>query len=259
MSDRVDRFPVPVDGSVPTGKTNTYLVHGDEPVLVDPAGRTPALDTAIADTPPAHIVLTHTHPDHLGGVVAYGMQTDADIWALHGAENALAAAIDLYPGSTFRDGDRIGPLTAITTPGHAPDHVAYELEEEQTAIFCGDLAIEPGSVFVGGQGADMAVYLRSLRLLADRDPDVLYPGHGEPITDPAGTIERLIRHRLDRERRIYEAVADGARDPDAIVEAAYDKDLSGVRDLARLSTIAHLEKLAAEGQLAWDGSSADVL
>ncbi|HMB49646.1 MAG TPA: MBL fold metallo-hydrolase, partial [Natronoarchaeum rubrum] len=43
---------------------------------------------------------------------------------------------------------------------------------------------------------------------------------------------------------------------DAVVEAAYDKDLSGVRDLARRAVIAHLEKLAVEGAVEWDGERA---
>ena len=48
----------------------------------------------------------------------------------------------------------------------------------------------------------------------------------------------------------------GARDVADIVEAAYEKDLTGVRDLAAATVRAHLEKLAVEGHVRWNGDRA---
>jgi glyoxylase-like metal-dependent hydrolase (beta-lactamase superfamily II) len=100
----------------------------------------------------------------------------------------------------------------------------------------------------------MRAYLTSLRRLRARDPDRLYPGHGSVIDDPRATLDRLIDHRLRRERNVRAAVESGARTLDEVVDAAYDKDLSGVRDMARATVQAHLEKLAVEGDVTWDGS-----
>ena len=120
----------------------------------------------------------------------------------------------------------------------------------------GDLVVSTGSVVVGSDDGDVRAYLSSLRRLYARNPDRLYPGHGPVIETPRDQIERLIRHRLDREAKILTAVRDGARTLDEVLDTAYDKDLSGVRDLARTTTAAHLEKLAVEGEVEWNGERA---
>ena len=62
------------------------------------------------------IALTHGHGDHTDGV--------AGLLARVGDAPVAAAAWD---GATVRlaDGDAFGPLQAIATPGHAPDHLAF--------------------------------------------------------------------------------------------------------------------------------------
>ncbi|PSP41884.1 hypothetical protein BRC66_02285, partial [Halobacteriales archaeon QH_2_66_30] len=55
---------------------------------------------------------------------------------------------------------------------------------------------------------------------------------------------------------VLAAVERGARTPDEIVERAYDKDVSHVYDLARATVVAHLEKLAVEDAVRWDGARA---
>jgi hypothetical protein len=87
----------------------------------------------------------------------------------------------------------------------------------------------------------------------------LYPGHGPPIDDVRTACRRLIEHRLDRERRVLRAVEGGARTVAEIVDGAYEKDLSGVEDLAAATVQAHLEKLAVEGSLGWDGERATAI
>jgi hypothetical protein len=80
----------------------------------------------------------------------------------------------------------------------------------------------------------------------------LLPGHGPVIEAPRATVERLIVHRLDRERRVLAAVEGGARTVAAVCDRAYGKDLTGVRDLAEATVRAHLEKLAVEGRVRYD-------
>jgi len=140
----------------------------------------------------------------------------------------------------------------METPGHANDHVAFVVGEEAVV---GDVALATGSVVVGGTG-DMRAYLTSLRRLLVRDFSRLYPGHGPSIDDPRATLERLLRHRLDREALVLEAVRDGAGTAEQVVDAVYDADLGGARRFATLTTEAHLRKLAVEGDLAWDGERA---
>ena len=258
------RVPVPT-ATTAGGETNAYLVDEpagslpvDEPagsLLVDPGARTDALDTAVAARDVVHIAVTHTHPDHVGAVAAYAAETGATVWARRGREARFEAATGVVPDRTFADGERVGGLTVLDTPGHAPDHVAFETGD---GILVGDLALASGSVAVAAPEGDMRAYLVALRRLLARDPARLYPGHGPVVDDPESTIRRRYDHRLDRERRIERAVRSGADSVDAVLDVAYDRDLSGVRDLAAATVRAHLDKLAVEGRVRFDAETGRV-
>ncbi|SDM10197.1 Glyoxylase, beta-lactamase superfamily II [Halogranum gelatinilyticum] len=253
----ISRVSVPVETRAPTGQTNAYLVGRDDALLVDPPARSDDLDAAVADRDVAHIAATHTHPDHVGAVTHYAESTDATVWAHEAHVERFEAATGREPDATFGDvletGD--GAVRVLDTPGHAPDHVAFVADGH---VLCGDLAAAAGSVVVGAPEGDMARYLDSLRRVKAESATRLLPGHGPLVDDPAATLDRLIQHRLDREQRVLDAIKSGATDPDAVLDAAYDKDLSGVRDLARATVVAHIEKLVADGRVVWDVESETV-
>jgi glyoxylase-like metal-dependent hydrolase (beta-lactamase superfamily II) len=255
---------VPTETLAPTGATNAYVLGQDEAVLVDPAGRTHDLDAAVESVSVEHVVVTHVHSDHVGAVAHYADACEATVWARAGREERFERATGVEPDRTFREGTEIADATVMETPGHAPDHVSLEADG---AMLTGDLVVSEGSVVVSADEGDVRAYLASLRRLYARDPDRLWPGHGPAVPSgeaPTGatlrdTIERLIRHRLDREATVLAAVRDGAKTLEEILNAAYDKELSGVRDLARSTTDAHLQKLAVEGKIEWDGDQARAL
>ena len=265
----IDRVALPVDTRAPVGTTNAYLAAG---LLVDPAARADALDAAVgvdegggsgAETVAVDaIAVTHTHPDHVGAVAAYADLTGAPVFAHADHVDRFAAATGVEPDETFRDGDRVGdtPVRAVETPGHAPDHVAFavgpagENERDDTAarpreLLCGDLAVAEGSVVVGAPDGDLRDYLQSLARVRAAGYDRLLPGHRPAIADPEAVCDGLIDHRLARERAVLDAVEAGASDVESVVDAAYEKDLTGVEDLARATVVAHLEKLVAEGRI----------
>ncbi|PSP55705.1 MBL fold hydrolase [Halobacteriales archaeon QS_1_67_19] len=249
----VERVAVPTETLAPGGTTNAYLLDCEATVLVDPAARTDDLDAAVADRDVEHVLVTHAHPDHVGAVAHYAETCGATVWARAGRERRFADATGIEADRTFRGGTAIGGVEAIETPGHAPGHVALAADG---AVLTGDLVVAEGSVVIGAEEGDLRAYLASLRRLYARNPDRLYPGHGPTIEEPRATVERLIRHRLDREAEVLAAVRGGATELDEIVDAAYEKDLSGVRELARSTVAAHLEKLAVEGTVVWDGAEA---
>lgn len=244
----VTRVSVDVRTRAPTGQTNAYVVGDDPAVLVDPADRMTALDEAVRGRGVEHVVATHTHPDHVGGIGAYADALDATVWARYGRVDAFEAATGVRPDATFRDGDVVAGVTVLDTPGHARDHVAFAVDD---AVLCGDLALASGSVVVGHPEGDLRAYLASLRRLRVRQPAVLHPGHGPVVEAPRATCERLLAHRRDREASVREAIANGARTVGDVVDAAYEKDVSHVRDLATATVRAHLEKLVVEGDIAW--------
>ncbi|WP_435144366.1 MBL fold metallo-hydrolase [Halobaculum sp. P14] len=267
----VDQFSVPVDTRAPTGQTNAYVVVGPaadrdrhsaagdadsaaetETLLVDPAARTDTLDTVVREKGVDHVAVTHAHPDHVGAVADYARESGATVWARRGREDRFRDAAGVAPDRTFAEGDRVGPATVLDTPGHAPDHVCFAVANR---ILCGDVAVADGSVAVAAPEGRLRAYLTALRRLHARNPAALYPGHGPRIDDAQVTCARLIRHRLDREASVLDAVRAGATDPDAVVDAAYDADLTGVRNLARATAVAHIEKLAWDGLVEWDAAA----
>ena len=148
------------------------------------------------------------------------------------------------------DGDEPGPFSAIATPGHAADHVCLLLGR---VCFSGDTVLGEGSVFVGYDGASMSAYLDSLERLRALDLEVICPGHGPFVWDPHGKIDEYIAHRLDRERRVLEAIAAGARTHDEILDRAWsDVDFETIpmlRFAAAATLEAHLAKLREEGRV----------
>jgi glyoxylase-like metal-dependent hydrolase (beta-lactamase superfamily II) len=218
--------PLTLDG------TNTYVVGG---WVVDPGpddARHLRAVQAAARGAIEGIALTHTHPDH-----AEGATTLAE----------LAGGVDVVLGA---EGGRVGPFDVIATPGHAPDHVCLILEER--IAFAGDTVLGQGSVFVGPGEGSLAAYLDSLRRLRALDLDVICPGHGPYVRDPAAKLEEYLEHRLERERRLLEALEAGARHEEAMLDHAWSDVPPQLRGAAGLTLRAHLEKLAGEGRLPAD-------
>src|SRR5256885_7082976 len=147
-----------------------------------------------------------------------------------------------------RGDDDVGPFQAVPTPGHAPDHVSLLYAR---VCFTGDTVLGEGSVFVGGAEGSMSAYLESLRRLRQLDLEVLCPGHGPFVWDPRAKIDEYIEHRLDRERRIVEALDAGIRDEDELLNRAWSgTDVSNpmIREAARQTLRAHLAMLPEEGR-----------
>ncbi|WP_277540319.1 MBL fold metallo-hydrolase [Haloarcula laminariae] len=251
------RIDVPVESRAPTGETAAYLSAGPDAVLVDPAGRTAALDDAVAAADVAHVAVTHHHPDHVGAVADYARETGATVWARRGRTDSFEAATGVAPDRTFADGTTVpadGGVEVVDLPGHAPEHVGFAAAD---GVVSGDVAVAEGSVVVGAPEGDMRAYCSSLRRLHARDPTRLYPGHGPTIDAPRAVCRRLLDHRYRREERVLAAVESGAATADGVLDRAYEKDLTGVRDLALATVVAHLEKLAVEGAVRWDGERAE--
>ncbi len=219
--------------------TNTWLVGRDPCWVVDPGPLVAEHVERVAAEARGRgglggIALTHDHADHAEAV---GALRDA----AGGAVPVAAARGDV--DVRIADGDAAGPLTALATPGHAPDHLAYVAGR----VACtGDAVLGAGSVFVQ---ADLAAYLAALRRLRDLDLALLLPGHGPVVTDPRATLDGYVRHRLERERRLLDALAAGHRTVGALLDEAWSDAPAALRPAAALTLGAHLAKLEDEGRL----------
>ena len=91
--------------------------------------------------------------------------------------------------------------------------------------------------------------MHSLRSVANLDVDLLCPGHGPWITDPAAKVAEYAEHRLDRERRLLSALEEGGRSRSRLLDEVWDDVPEPLRPAAAFAMQAHLEKLEAEGRL----------
>jgi glyoxylase-like metal-dependent hydrolase (beta-lactamase superfamily II) len=154
-------------------------------------------------------------------------------------------------GNRIADGQRIAAreliLTAVATPGHSPDHVAY-FEDRHRSLFTGDAVLGRGTSVIDPPEGDLTAYLRSLRRMRDLSPRVIYPGHGPVVLDGPGKLEEYLEHRSDREEQVLAALASGLRTPEEIVPAIYGDHPVDLHELAARSVLAHLLKLENEGR-----------
>ena len=117
-------------------------------------------------------------------------------------DRALADG-DTIDGTEFR-------LEVLHTPGHAPNHLCFFLDEERM-LFTGDTILGGMfSVVSPSTGGDMAAYMATLdRLRRIRRLRAIAPGHGEVIDEPRARIDEYLQHRRDRERQVLTLVRRG--------------------------------------------------
>ena len=156
---------------------------------------------------------------------------------LHG-ESGWRALAD---GDTVRAGD--GRLTALHTPGHAPDHLCF-WDAERRHLYAGDMVQAGTTVMIPfGRGGNLRHYLGSLERLVALRPERIFPGHGAVIDRPVELLTAYLEHRRARERQIVECLENGIRTVDAIVRRLYPSLDPALAQPARLTVEAHLEKL----------------
>ncbi len=236
--------------------TNTFLIGtSPRPLLLDLGqghpGWPPLLVRALAEHRGGSeidaVVVTHSHPDHIGGY--------ADVRLLFG-ERPLHklpwGGIDgnLTPAIVAAATDTVvategATLRAIHTPGHAEDHLCWWLEEER-AVFTGDVVLGAGTTVIPEHGGDLLDYMNSLRHLLALDPAVIYPAHGPAVRDAGDRIRAYIAHRELREEQIISALRAGIEDVAEMVTRIYADVPPFLHPAAATSVRSHLRKLERE-------------
>jgi glyoxylase-like metal-dependent hydrolase (beta-lactamase superfamily II) len=235
-----------------TGAGNwTYLIAGDEPVLIDAGIGLPehleAIDAA-AGTGDVHLVVTHAHSDHIAGAPAIRERRPSTRlskmpWPIRDRD---------LPWSPLADGDVVstgaGPLRVVHTPGHAPDHICL-WHEASRSLFVGDMMQQGSTVVIpASHGGNVAEYLASLDRLLRLDPVRAFPAHGPVIEDPHALIHYYVQHRADREAQVLGALEAGAATIDDLLARMYPGLAPSLEGFARESILAHLIKLEGEGR-----------
>jgi len=243
------------------------------------------------------LVVTHFHFDHYGlagellaaGVPELGMHpADWRVVQLRAAapdDESIAGAwlernglrvepdpeedaqYDRYdvvaPTRLLEDGDRIGRLRAMWTPGHSPGHLCF-IDTVSGRTFTGDHVLDPVTPHVGlwhDRGRDpMGDYVASLRAVGAVQTSGALPAHGEAFPDLARRVEELLAHEAARETQVVEALASGCATGAEVAGALrwrrrgdrFDQLPPGHQEFAVAETLAHLEHLRVLGRVSGD-------
>lgn len=214
--------------------TNTYLVGHNRLWIIDPGplnnAHIEAVISAVDRRPVAGILVTHSHLDHSPagallqqklacpiygqGVLDAGLvnQTDEDI------------DLDFKPDILVRDGDVLSgadqTITALHTPGHFPNHVAYHLADDNI-LFTGDHIMGWSTTVIVPPLGNLADYMESLKRLEVIEAKIMLPSHGPLIENPAKRCAELRDHRFARHAMILACLKDGMLDPLVIRDTIY--------------------------------------
>ncbi|WP_330084898.1 MBL fold metallo-hydrolase [Methylocystis iwaonis] len=271
VSPLLRRVVAPNGGPFTYKGTCSYIVGHGEVAIIDPGPADPrhlaALRAAIAGERVKYILVTHTHRDHSPAARALKEATGATIAgcapytpspniAIVGpgldASHDAAYAPDVILG----EGDRLdlpgATIETLETPGHTANHLCFALLEEK-ALFTGDHIMGWSTTVVAPPDGSMADYMESLENLRLRDDRIFWPGHGEPVRDPARYLRALVHHRHAREAAILQRLAEGDDTIPQMVARLYegvDKRLHGA---AAMNVFAHLEDLVGRGLVESEG------
>ena len=235
VADGVRRMTAPNPGRLTAEGTHSFVLGRGAVVVVDPGpaandGHVARLIAALGRERIVGLAVTHRHHDHVGAVAEMAAATGAEVLSPHQLSDS--------------------GIETIPTPGHTSDHVAFRYGE---ALLTGDHVFEQTSTLIDWPDGTLLAFLDSttaLRRLADLS---FHPAHGPSLSDPAGRLDWLIRHREDRNRAILDVLQRAPTAIDGIFDVVYADAPKALRAAALGNLGAHLDYLEGEGRIASTG------
>ena len=248
--------------------TGTYIVGHDTPgagvAVIDPGplddAHLKALLAAVEGQRVSHVLVTHTHRDHAPLARPFAEATGATVLAAQPPLRSVHASAPLdededetfLPDVVLTGGERLEgdgwTLEAVATPGHASNHMAFALPDEN-ALFSGDHVMGWSTSVVAPPDGDMTAYMASLDAVIARDFSTLWPTHGAPVTEVAPFLSAYRAHRLGREAQVMARLAAGDRTIAVMVPTLYAAVDRRLWPAASLSVWAHLIALVEAGRV----------
>jgi glyoxylase-like metal-dependent hydrolase (beta-lactamase superfamily II) len=196
----------------------------------------------------SRIVLTHLHPDHIGGVNALrshlgnGIKLAAHRFTAERLPESIRTDVLLTDDELIElEGEPRIVLRVMHTPGHARGHLCLHDAATGTLV-SGDNIVGLGSVLIDPPEGNMRAYLLSLeRMRALPNLSVIFGGHGPAIANPYAKLDEYISHRMDREQKILQAIQRGAATAKDVVAVVYTDVSPKAHAMAERAVLAHLE------------------
>lgn len=232
----------PNPGAFTLDGTRTYLLG--ETAILDPGPDIAShIEAILAAVPKLRtILITHRHGDHAPAARPLKERTGARV---------IAPLDEPFVDQRVSGGETIEidheRIEVIATPGHTREHVCYLTSSGD--LFTGDTILGFGTTAIFPPDGHMGDYVRSLQLLRSRNPRRIHPGHGPTRDDATALIDEYIKHRLEREQQVLDAVATGARTPEEIRRRIYVDLDPRLHRAAEIQVEAHLIKLREEGRV----------
>jgi glyoxylase-like metal-dependent hydrolase (beta-lactamase superfamily II) len=161
--------------------------------------------------------------------------------------------VPVHDGDRFPFGDF--ELVAYDMPGHTGGHVVY-LEPQTRTLFAGDQLLpktspnpllEPSIDDPEERRRSLRDYMGSLHKMAAMDLTLVYPGHGDPVTDPGELIRSTIEHHEKRKVEVAGYLTASGQTPFAIAERMFPDKMEYEAFLAVSEVIAHLDLVVDDG------------
>ncbi len=181
---------------------NAYAIicpHTYESAIVDPGADVDTLLHALERTTPVAVLLTHTHPDHVGALTETVQRLNVPLYAHPRAKESRFMPDIPYTPLVTGDAVKVGQQTfaVYETPGHIADMICF-VEHHNHVALVGD------TIFEGGPGrtwsaADFRTTLDTLKnvILPWDDAMMCYPGHGPAFM--LGSVRSVIQAFIERE------------------------------------------------------------
>jgi glyoxylase-like metal-dependent hydrolase (beta-lactamase superfamily II) len=291
LSGGIRRLTFPLPLGIP--HVHCYLLPGEDGwTLVDTGLGLPGAEERwapiLAEVEIARIVITHFHPDHVGGGEDVQALTGASVlqgasdysqyervWGSPDWSERLADYLQAnglpedtakelrHESRTFgpfvrfardpqplREGDEVAGWRVLELPGHADGHICLEREG---VLVAGDHLLGAITPTVGlypeSRPDPLGDYLDSLERTIELAPSLALPGHGDPIGDPAARARQIVQHHHRRLDATAAALGGGLRTGFEVSVVLFGEELdAGDRRFALAEALAHLERLVREGR-----------